>query len=183
MNAPDPSAPDPSAANPSAAALVALLAERGLRIVFAESCTAGLVSARMAEVPGVSQWMCGSAVVYREQTKCDWLQVPPPLIARHSAVSEAVTRQLAQHVLESTAEAHISGAVTGHLGPGAPPEQDGVVFVAFAVREGPTVAVVACRQFTLKAKERRLRQAEAAEIALQFVAAQCAQLGSPSVDS
>ena len=101
--------------NPSAEALrlVERLAENNVRVVFAESCTGGLVAATLAEVPGVSEFLCGSAVTYREDTKCEWLGVSADDIARHSAVSESVAGQMAIGVLERTPEADLAASITG----------------------------------------------------------------------
>ncbi len=84
-----------------AKAVARQLAKLRVRIVFAESCTAGLVSATLARVPGISEWHCGSAVVYRERTKEAWLDVPRAEIDRFTAVSEAVARRMAVGVLQA----------------------------------------------------------------------------------
>ena len=109
------------------------LKQRGSRIVLAESCTAGLISASLGLVPGISGYLCGSAVVYREQTKVDWLAADPRTLAEHSAVSHPVTEQIASGVLRNTQEADISLGITGHFGPNAPEGMDGLVFVAVCV--------------------------------------------------
>ena len=62
-----------------------LLNRNTTRVVFAESCTAGLVSASLAAHPGISRVHCGSSVTYRAQTKSHWLDISPALITRHSA--------------------------------------------------------------------------------------------------
>lgn len=135
------------------------------RIVFAESCTAGLVSAALAEVPGVSNWLCGSTVTYREQTKVQWLGVPAESIERYTAVSEDVTEAMARGVLGKTAEATIAVAVTGHLGPGAPPELDGVVFISVATPHEKSVRI-STKRVQLQQRDRRPRQIEAATAVL-----------------
>ncbi len=53
--------------------LVDVLKRLDTKIVFAESCTAGLVSATLARVPGVSAYLCGSAVTYRDEVKTAWV--------------------------------------------------------------------------------------------------------------
>ncbi len=116
--------------------LAALLSHHGCRIVFAESCTAGWLSALLSTIPGMSQFLCGSAVVYRESTKHSWLDVSAhnlhdPAIG---AVSPEVATQMAIGILERTPEADFAAAITGHLGPNAPPHQDGVAFIAVARR-------------------------------------------------
>lgn len=108
----------------------------GRRIVFAESCTAGLISATLARVPGVSNWLCGSSVVYRLDTKTRWLGVPESMLIDLGPVSEPVARLMAVGVLQRTPEASISASITGHLGPGAPPEQDGLIYVGIAQHGG-----------------------------------------------
>jgi nicotinamide-nucleotide amidase len=105
-----------------------------LRIVLAESCTGGLASALLTRIPGVSEFHCGSAVVYQIATKAEWLGVSKSLLRNPGPVSREVASKMAEGVLAITPHADIAGAVTGHLGPGAPPEQDGLVYVAFARR-------------------------------------------------
>ena len=153
----------------AAARLAALLEERNNRIVFAESCTAGLVSAALAGVPGVSQWHCGSAVTYRLATKTAWLAIPPAMIEQHGVVSDEVAQLMAAGVLHFTPEADVSAAVTGHLGPNAPQELDGVVHIAIGRRESNGVVVAATNRVQLSAGERGERQQEAAQTVLQFV--------------
>lgn len=105
------------------------------RIVFAESCTGGLVAARLTQVPGISRWLCGSAVVYQIETKAAWLGIPEELLDDPGPVSEVVAAEMAARVLGGTPQASVAVSVTGHLGPGAPPELDGVVFVGTALRD------------------------------------------------
>lgn len=141
--------------------LAQLLSERQARIVFAESCTAGLVSATLARVPGISQWHCGSAVTYRERTKQDWLGISADMIEKYNVVSESVAREMALGVLRITPEADLSASVTGHLGPDAPPELDGVVCIATAWRRGENIESPRIRRIRLAEQERLPRQEEA----------------------
>jgi nicotinamide-nucleotide amidase len=142
--------------------LAALIDERQTRIVLAESCTAGLVSATIAQVAGVSQWFCGSAVTYREETKSAWLGISLADIHEHNVVSEEVARQMAVGVLRITPEAMFSASITGHLGPGAPPELDGVVCIAVAQRVGSHLQIIRSVRETLSASDRLVRQQQAA---------------------
>jgi nicotinamide-nucleotide amidase len=105
-----------------------------LRIVLAESCTGGFASALLTRIPGVSEFHCGSAVVYQIATKAEWLGVPKSLLKDPGPVSREVACKMVEGALAITPHADIAGAVTGHLGPGAPPGQDGLVYVAFARR-------------------------------------------------
>jgi PncC family amidohydrolase len=118
-----------------AAEVALLLKASRAKLVLAESCTGGLASATLARIPGISHRLCGSAVVYRTDTKVEWLGIPRAVFRRYpDGVSGEVASRMARQVLKRTPEATISAAVTGHLGPGAPKGQDGRIFVAGAVR-------------------------------------------------
>ena len=106
--------------NQQAKTLASVLKSRDLRIVFAESCTGGLVSAALTRVPGISDYHCGSAVVYRIDTKTRWLNVPSELLVKPGPVSNVVARHMAEGVLRHTPEADVAASITGHLGPNAP---------------------------------------------------------------
>jgi len=134
-----------------------------LRIVFAESCTAGMVSAALASVPGISRWHCGSAVTYQEETKTQWLDVSPEELRRFTAVSQPVTESMAAGVLQRTPHAHLAVAVTGHLGPAAPVDSDGIIFVSI-LRRQLGLELVYSEQVKLSSTERIQRQVEAASV-------------------
>ena len=111
-----------------------LLASRGLKVVFAESCTGGLVSGALTQIPGISRYHCGSMVVYQNETKAAWLGVSRQVLKSPGPVSRRVAIKLAEEVLRHTPHANVSLAVTGHLGPQAPKRLDGVVYFAIALR-------------------------------------------------
>ena len=114
--------------------IAVLLSRFQTKIVFAESCTGGLISATLARIPGISNFLCGSAVVYRLDTKSRWLGVPESMLINPGPVSEAVARAMADGALAHTPEADVAASITGHLGPDAPIDQDGLIFVGIAVR-------------------------------------------------
>ncbi len=143
-----------------------LLESAPVPVVFAESCTAGLVAASLASVPGISRFLCGSAVTYRSATKEQWLGISAGLLEQFSAESMIVAESMALNVLERTPEAQWAAAVTGHLGPNAPDERDGIIFMAIARRIDLECRLVVARQLTLSAKHRVERQCEAARIVL-----------------
>lgn len=151
------------------------------KVVFAESCTAGLVAAALAAVPGISQNLCGSMVTYREPIKTAWLGIDAGLLEQCSAVSRPVTDAMAAAVLDRTVEATWSAAITGHLGPGAPAPLDGQVFIAVARREPPRrlPQVVAQAAVRLRSSTRRDRQAEAAALVLETLADQLQRAVGP----
>ena len=158
--------------------VVTQLASQNAKVVLAESCTAGLISASLASVPGVSRYLCGSAVVYREQTKIDWLGVCPETLHSHTAVSEQTTAELALGVLRNTVEADWSLGITGHLGPGSPDELDGHIFVACARRSKTLPWPVSPARCRLQAQARVERQYEAAAFGLQYLL-NCLAHGAP----
>jgi nicotinamide-nucleotide amidase len=112
------------------------LIEKQQRIVFAESCTGGLVSNVLTRVPGTSDWHCGSAVVYRVETKAQWLGIDRDILEKPGPVSRVVASLMAENVLAKTPEADIAASITGHLGPNAPASQDGLIFVGITRRSG-----------------------------------------------
>lgn len=143
-----------------------------LKVVFAESCTGGLVSGALTQVPGISAHHCGGMVVYRNATKKAYLNVPSSILKKPGPVSAMVTKYMAVTVLEKTPEADLALAVTGHLGPQAPSELDGQVFVAVAWRRAdrnhpkPAVKQIDCQALTT----RIARQRFAVEHSLEFLA-------------
>lgn len=105
--------------------------ERRLRIVTAESCTGGLVSAALTSVAGSSAVFERGLIVYSNRAKQELLDVPGDLIADYGAVSEPVARMMAEGALENS-NAHISVAVTGVAGPGGGTELKPVGLVHLA---------------------------------------------------
>lgn len=116
--------------------LFVLLAKHRKRIVVAESCTGGAIAAALVGLPGISNWLCGSAVVYRDDTKHRWLGVARSALDDPgvTAVSAQVAGAMAEGVLLQTPEADLAIATTGHLGPGAPEGQDGLMFLGLTFR-------------------------------------------------
>lgn len=132
----------PQPLNSLASEVASLLKAAQIRVVFAESCTAGLISGTLGRIPGISEFLCGSAVVYRLDTKTRWLGIDPALLVDPGpgAVSEVVARRMAVGVLERTSEANLALAITGHLGPNAPNGLDGLVFIGLASRNSSGVS-------------------------------------------
>lgn len=140
-----------------------MLKSSNQRVVFAESCTAGLASAQLATVAGISEHHCGSLVPYRNRSKRDWLSVPAKLLQDPGPVSEIVASKMAEGALKQTREANIAVSVTGHLGPDAPKRLDGLVFIGVAVcLEQSAKAQTGVSRHRLKTVTRYQRQREAA---------------------
>jgi nicotinamide-nucleotide amidase len=119
----------------------ALLIERGWRIALAESCTGGLATSRLTDVPGSSAYVDRTVVVYSNQAKTDMLDVPPDLLAAHGAVSEPVARAMAEGV-RGRSGAEIGVGITGVAGPGGGSEAKpvGTVWIAVAGPGGTRAA-------------------------------------------
>ena len=104
--------------------------ERGWGLGTAESCTGGLVAARLTSVPGASNCFRGGIVAYENDVKEQALGVPAALIERHGAVSAEVAAAMAQGARERLA-VDVAVAVTGIAGPGGgtPEKPVGLVFL------------------------------------------------------
>lgn len=126
-------------------AVVRELAQRGMTLAVAESCTGGLLSERLTEAPGASAAFLLGAVTYANAAKGAVLGVPDGLLADHGAVSEAVARAMAEGV-RRRAGASLGVGVTGIAGPegGSAEKPVGTVFVALAAAEGTW-----CRRLSL----------------------------------
>ena len=107
--------------------------KQGLMLAAAESCTGGLVMACLTAVPGSSRVVERGFVTYTDEAKIDNLGVAKSLLAEHGAVSEEVSRAMAEGALRRS-PAHIGVGVTGIAGPsGATPEKPvGLVHIAVA---------------------------------------------------
>ena len=99
----------------------------------AESCTGGLMAARLTERPGSSAYLAGGVVSYSNEAKSELLGVDPALIDRHGAVSLEVAEAMADGVL-ARFEADTAVAITGVAGPGGGTEAKPVGYVCWAVK-------------------------------------------------
>jgi nicotinamide-nucleotide amidase len=102
---------------PIAAIVLDLCRARGLRLATAESCTGGLVAARLTEVPGASDVLAGGVVAYANDVKTAELGVPAELLDAHGAVSAEVAEAMAAGV-RARLGVDVGIAVTGVAGPG-----------------------------------------------------------------
>jgi nicotinamide-nucleotide amidase len=106
-------------------------------IAVAESCTGGLLCARLTERPGSSEIMRGGLVVYSNEAKVSLAGVAPALIAAHGAVSQEVAEALADGAWAAL-DADVGVGVTGIAGPGGGSAEKpvGLVWLAVAHRDG-----------------------------------------------
>ena len=108
-----------------------------LTIAVAESCTGGLLGARLTSVPGSSDVVLGGVIAYSNDVKRDFLGVEEAVLDRHGAVSEPVARQMAEGARTRTG-ASIGRAITGVAVPGGgtPEKPVGTVWIAAALPDG-----------------------------------------------
>lgn len=153
-----------------AAVVLERLRARRMTVVTAESCTGGLLGARITSVPGSSAAYLGGIVAYDNRVKEAQLGVSPGILAAHGAVSEPVAAAMADGV-----RARLGGdwalAVTGVAGPdgGTPEKPVGLVWIALAGPEGTTA-----RQLRLFGNREEVR-ARASDAALALLLARLPQ--------
>ncbi|MGN5374080.1 CinA family protein [Sphingomonas hankookensis] len=119
------------------------------RIALAESCTGGLVSAAITEIPGCSDVFEAGFVTYSNDAKIELVKVSSDVIETFGAVSIATAWSMAQGALEAT-QADVAVAITGVAGPGGGSEKKPVGTVVFARAEkggDPAQVVADLRQF------------------------------------
>jgi nicotinamide-nucleotide amidase len=112
-----------------------MLAERGLHIAVAESCTGGLLTSRLTDVAGSSRYVEQAVVAYANAAKVALVGVPERLIDEHGAVSEAVAIAMAEGI-RTRAEVDVGVGVTGIAGPGGGSADKPVGTVAIAAALG-----------------------------------------------
>jgi competence/damage-inducible protein CinA-like protein len=119
--------------------VLSLAGARGLRLATAESCTGGMVAARLTGIPGSSASFVGGVVAYADDVKRAELDVPAELLAEHGAVSPEVATAMAEGA-RARLRADVAVAVTGVAGPagGTPDKPVGRVYL-HAV--GPDAAI------------------------------------------
>ena len=143
-----------------AAVVLERLRARGGRLVVAESCTGGLLGARITAVPGASDVFIGGIIAYDNVVKSGTLDVAPELLERHGAVSEQVVSAMAQGVQRQFA-VDAALAITGIAGPGGGTADKPVGTVWMAARLG-TEARALKRIFPGERGEIRARAAQGA---------------------
>lgn len=109
-------------------------------VVTAESCTGGMLSQQLTDVPGSSAYFLQGFVVYSNESKSKLLNVPPEVISRHGAVSEEVARLLAGNA-RIAAGSDFALSITGIAGPGGGTAEKpvGLVYIGLAHEQGVEV--------------------------------------------
>jgi len=119
------------------------LLEGNLRLVTAESCTAGWIAKALTDVAGSSRWFECGYVTYSDAAKVRDLGVSAATIAAHGAVSEQTVREMATGAIRVSG-ADLAVAVSGIAGPdgGSPQKPVGTVWLCVARRSGEILAAV-----------------------------------------
>ncbi len=113
---------------------------RNATLAIAESCTGGMLGQRITSVSGSSRYFLGGAIVYSNDFKTLFANVPPLMIAQHGAVSAEVAKALAEGIRDET-DASIGVGITGVAGPQGGTEEKpvGLVFHALSDSHGTEV--------------------------------------------
>ncbi len=130
-----------------------LLKEKGLTVSVAESCTGGLITDRLTDIPGSSMYLERGLVTYSNRSKTDLLGVPEDILQKHGAVSEETARLMAEGV-RKLAGSDLGLATTGIAGPdgGSETKPVGTVFIALADSMETN-----CRKFSYRWDRRRIK--------------------------
>ena len=156
--------------------VLAMCRSRGLTLATAESCTGGLVAARLTSVPGASEVFRGGVVAYADDVKQSELDVPGPVLREHGAVSPETAEAMAAGA-RARLGADVGVAVTGIAGPGGgtPDKPVGLVYIHAETPDGARGI-----EFDFPADREFIRQ-RAAVAALHLVRRLLAQSADESV--
>jgi len=151
--------------------LYRLLEQREERIAVAESCTGGLVSKLLTDVPGSSRVFWGTLVTYSDESKMSMLGIAKEALESSGAVSAEVASAMSEGLLERT-PADVALAVTGIAGPegGTPEKPVGTVWISARYRHGGHL----CRVFHFRGIRDAIRRRSAVAA---FVLTECVLLG------
>jgi len=137
------------------------LAEKGLKLALAESCTGGLLSSALTDVPGSSAYFLGSVVAYANEVKASVLGVRPSTLEKHGAVSKETAREMAEGARRRF-NSGLSASITGIAGPGGGTAKKPVGLVFIAVSKGSKTTV---RRFVFEGARKQVKK-QAVEAAL-----------------
>lgn len=134
--------------------VVKMLKQKKETIAAAESCTGGLLAARLINVPGASNVLNESFITYSNEAKMKYLSVKEETLKEHGAVSEETAREMAEGVLK-TSGADIGIGITGLAGPGGETgtKKPGLVYIGVC-RGGHTEV----KKYDLKGNREKIRE-------------------------
>ncbi len=132
--------------------VIEILREKGLTVATAESCTAGMISSRIADIPGSSDVLLGGVVSYANEVKIEILGVDPMTLAEHGAVSEECAEEMVRGVKHLTG-ADIAVSVTGIAGPGGGSREKPVGTVCFGIADSHGVTTETCHFGSMRSRD------------------------------
>ena len=138
-----------------------LLREKNFTISCAESCTGGLLTSKLTDVAGSSDYVKGAIVSYTDEIKNKILQVEEETLKNYSAVSEETALEMSKNV-RKIFQTNIGVSVTGYAGPGG---EVGKVFISVADEKN-----FAVKKFNFTGSRTEIKN-QAAESALKFLEA------------
>lgn len=136
-----------------------------MTLALAESCTGGLLSSAVTDVPGSSGYFLGSVVAYSNDVKESALGVRTLTLRKHGAVSRETALEMAKGVRRAFG-ADVSAAITGIAGPGGGTPEKPVGLVFIAVTRGRSSET---RRFVFKGGRKSIKK-QSAEAALSMLA-------------
>lgn len=143
-----------------------LLTKNGLVIAIAESCTGGLISSRLTDIAGSSQFIRKNFITYSNASKAVLLNVTQKTLREKGAVSEQVASEMAHGVLKNTG-ADIGISITGLAGPKGVEDENpiGRAYIAIATKDNVTVLKYTCSSNL----ERKVIKYKFSQAALEFL--------------
>lgn len=155
----------PTALCLKANAILELCKKHSTKLATVESCTGGLLSAILTELPGSSRMFTHGFITYANEAKQEMAKVDPQLIALHGAVSEEVARAMAEGALQCSS-ADLAVSITGVAGPegGSAHKPVGTVHFACAMKGKPTI-----HQHKIFAGDRSEIRLQSVETALDMI--------------
>lgn len=124
--------------------VVRLLKDKGYHITFAESCTAGLASARLVNVPDASSVLDVSFITYADEAKIKYLNVNPDTIKEYGVVSEEVAAEMSRGAAEAM-NSEVGVGITGIAGPTGETPTKPIGMVCFGIYIKNEISTYTCQ--------------------------------------
>lgn len=147
-----------------------IMFNKSMTISVAESCTGGLVSSRLTDIPGSSAFIKENYVTYANEAKVKLLGVSEQTLEAYGAVSEQCAREMAEGLFERT-NCDISLATTGIAGPGGETETKkiGLMYVAIKNKYTTQVKKIEINPFFKRKKMKFIFSQKALEFIIEFL--------------
>ncbi len=148
--------------------IIHALTNRKMTLSTAESCTGGLMTGRLTDIPGCSKALLGGLVLYSNEAKESLLKVPANVLKKHGAVSEEVAVLLARNVRKKFGSDFGIG-ITGVAGPGGSSRAKPVGLVFIAVHTAHESLCLKCRFPGTRQQVRKQAVRQALELLWEFL--------------